>query len=92
MHFDDDSSTDSSRGGGEVKDNHMHNKKHSQQHSMNKSGGKGSTVNSDYNNEKDRHKRASYVQMDEAKQVRLRAEKRIRDLEDDVEELEAENK
>ena len=92
MDSNDDCSTDSSRGGGEVKDNHMHNRKHGQQHSMNKSGGKGSTINSDYNKEKDRHQRASYVQMDEAKQVRLRAEKRIRDLEDKVEELEAENK
>ena len=39
--------------------------------------------NSDYNKEKDRHQRADYVQMDEAKQVRLCAEKGIRDLDDE---------
>ncbi len=42
--------------------------------------------------EKNRQRRANYFPRDDGKQVRLRAEKRIRDLEDKIEELEADNK
>jgi hypothetical protein len=35
-------------------------------------------------NEKNRHRQANYVPRDDKKQVRLRAEKSIRDLEDEV--------
>ena len=59
---------------------------------MNKSGGRGSTDDSDYNNESSRHRGQCYVPRVDKKQVRLRAEKRIRDLEDDVQGLDAENK
>ncbi len=76
---------------GEHHQNRIHYRQHGQQHSMNKSGGKGSTDNSNCNNERSHHRGQSYVPRVDKKQVRLCAEKRIRDLEDDVQELEAEN-
>jgi hypothetical protein len=65
MNSDDDSSNVSGDGG-EVNQNHMHNKKHG-------------------HNERNRHRRASCVPRDAENQVRLCAEKRIQDLEDEVE-------